>query len=163
MVAWVNEDYYAILNIHWDLLFSHKTSLRLSTTSALPWVYSQLTTQNIIRPWPSNTVWYLLLPYSILPRLDYIFWRCLINLFLDKGTEGEREGEKHQCVVASCVPCIGNLACNPGMCPDWEWNLRPFISQASPQPTEPHHLGLNYISWRLIKVSAVSLFSGGLR
>ena len=38
------------------------------------------------------------------------------------GREGEGEGEKHQCVVASHVPLTGCLACNPGMCPDWETN-----------------------------------------
>ena len=30
-----------------------------------------------------------------------------------------REGKKHQCVVASCAPPTRDLACNPGMCPDW--------------------------------------------
>ena len=30
---------------------------------------------------------------------------------------GEREGEKHQCVVASHTPPTRDLACNPGMCP----------------------------------------------
>ena len=33
-------------------------------------------------------------------------------LFLERG----REGEKHQRVVASCVPPTGDLAHNPGMC-----------------------------------------------
>ena len=32
----------------------------------------------------------------------------------------EREGEKDHCVVASRVTPTGDLACNPGMCPDWE-------------------------------------------
>ena len=36
--------------------------------------------------------------------------------------EGEREGEKHQCVVASHISLTGDLARNPGMCPDWELN-----------------------------------------
>ena len=47
------------------------------------------------------------------------------NIFLkilfisrEKRKEGEREGEKHQCVVASCAPPSGDLARNPGMCPD---------------------------------------------
>ena len=46
------------------------------------------------------------------------------NLFIfrQKGREGEREGEKHQCVVASFTPPFGDLVCNPGMCPDWELN-----------------------------------------
>ena len=44
--------------------------------------------------------------------------------------EEEREGEKHQCVVASHAPLTGDLACNPGMCPEWESNQQPFGSQA---------------------------------
>ena len=39
---------------------------------------------------------------------------------LEKGREGETEGKKHQCVVASCMAHTGDLAHNPGMCPDWE-------------------------------------------
>ena len=54
--------------------------------------------------------------------------------FLERGREGEREGEKHQCVVASHMPPTGDLAHNPGMCPDWESNQRPFDLQASTQP-----------------------------
>ena len=38
------------------------------------------------------------------------------------GREGEREGEKHRSVVASQVLPTGDLACNAGMCPDWESN-----------------------------------------
>ena len=49
---------------------------------------------------------------------------------------------KHQCVVASHTPPTGDLASSPGMCPDWELNLRPFGSQAGAQPTEPHQAGL---------------------
>ena len=54
---------------------------------------------------------------------------------------GEREGEKHWCVVASHVPPTGDLARSPGMCPDWELNQRPFGSQAGSQSTEPHQPG----------------------
>ena len=58
--------------------------------------------------------------------------------------EGEREGGKHQCVVACHVPCTGDLACNPGMCPDWESNQQPFGSQCTEpfSPLEPHQPGL---------------------
>ena len=55
---------------------------------------------------------------------DFIYF-----IFRERGREGEREGEKHQCVVASHVASPGDLACNPGMCPDWELNQRPFGSQ----------------------------------
>ena len=37
---------------------------------------------------------------------------------------------------------IGDLAHNPGMCPDWESSQRPFGSQAGAQSTEPHQPGL---------------------
>ena len=52
----------------------------------------------------------------------FFFLRLFIYLFLESGREGEREGEKHQCVVASHTPPTGDLACNPGRCPDWESN-----------------------------------------
>ena len=38
-------------------------------------------------------------------------------LLLERGEGKEKEGEKHQCVVASHVPPTGDLAHNPGMCP----------------------------------------------
>ena len=51
----------------------------------------------------------------------------LIYLFLDRG-EGKGEGENHQCVVASHTPPTGDLAYNPGLCPDWESNQQSFGS-----------------------------------
>ena len=63
---------------------------------------------------------------------------------IDRGREGEREGEERQCVVASHTPPTGDLACNPGMCPDWESNHRPFGSLASTQSTEPYQPRLHF-------------------
>ena len=68
--------------------------------------------------------------------------KYFLNLFLERGRQGEREGEKHKYVVACCTPPTGNLAHNPGMCPDWESNRQPFGSQAGTQSTEPHQPGL---------------------
>ena len=34
------------------------------------------------------------------------------------GREGEREEEKHQCVIAFRAPLTGDPARNPGLCPD---------------------------------------------
>ena len=51
--------------------------------------------------------------------LTQLFWECIVflkilftYLFLERRREGEREreGEKHQCVVASCVSPTGDLA-----------------------------------------------------
>ena len=43
-------------------------------------------------------------------RGNYILFICFW-----REVKGEREGEKHQCVVASHVPPTGDLACT---CPD---------------------------------------------
>ena len=79
--------------------------------------------------------------------------RVCLFIFRERGREGERDGEKHQCVVASHMPPTGgtwpttyapnwgDLAHNPGMCPDWESNQRPFGLQAGMQSTEPHQPG----------------------
>ena len=51
-------------------------------------------------------------------------WLYFLKIFIfrEKGREGEREGEKHQCVAASHAPPAVDLAHNPGTCPDWESN-----------------------------------------
>ena len=48
---------------------------------------------------------------------------------------------KNPRVVASHTPPAGDLAGNPGMCPDWESNQRRFDLQDSTQSTEPHQPG----------------------
>ena len=73
------------------------------------------------------------------------FFLSFIYLFLDRGREGERGGDKHQCVVASHAPPTGDLAHNPGMCPDGELNQRPFGSHTGAQSTEPHQSGRNFL------------------
>ena len=89
----------------------------------------------VSHPGPSN---------SELGILFFFFLRFHLFIFRERGREGEREGEKHQCVVAFHTPPTGDLARNPGMCPDWESNRQPFGSQASTQSTELHHLGQNW-------------------
>ena len=67
-------------------------------------------------------------------------------IFRERGREEEREErnidvqEKHS-LVASHTPPTRDLAHNPGMCPDWESNQRPFCLQAGTQSTEPHQPG----------------------
>ena len=48
------------------------------------------------------------------------FFKDFIYLFLERGERKKKEGENHQCVVASHAPTTGYLACNPGMFPEWE-------------------------------------------
>ena len=56
------------------------------------------------------------------PIYRVIIFKRFIYLFIFREGEGEKEGEKHQCVVASHAPPSENLPRNPGMCPDWESN-----------------------------------------
>ena len=53
--------------------------------------------------------------YNFLKRVE-------LFIFREREREGERGREKHQYVVASRIPLTGDLARNPGMCPDWESN-----------------------------------------
>ena len=62
-----------------------------------------------------------------------VFIYVLKIVFLDRGWERGRDGEKHQCVVASYAPHTRDLAHNPGKCSDWESNQRPFGLQAGTQ------------------------------
>ena len=90
---------------------------------------------------------------TIFNVLSWTFCPCLLEnnlnvtidlfIFRQKGREEERKGEKHHCVVASWGPPTGDLACNPGRCPDWELNRRPFDLQAGTQFPEPHQPGPN--------------------
>ena len=68
----------------------------------------------------------------------FIYVKDFIYLFLERGEGRENEGEKHQCVVASCAPPTGDLACIPGVFPDWESNWQPVGSHTGAQSAEPH-------------------------
>ena len=65
--------------------------------------------------------------FFLVNKRFYLFFR-------EKRREGEREGEKHQCVVASHTPPTGDLACNPGMCPDWESTHDPLVHRLALHP-----------------------------
>ena len=76
------------------------------------------------------------------------FKKDSIYILLGRGEEKEIERERNiinvrelYWSVASCTSPTGDLAHNPGMCPDWESNQQPFGSQASTQSTEPHQRG----------------------
>ena len=85
------------------------------------------------------------LPHFLLSSQQLFLNKDFIYLFLDREDGWEKEGEKHQCVVASHAPRTGDLAHNPGMCPDWESNQRPTSLQAGTQSTEPQQPGLQQL------------------
>ena len=70
------------------------------------------------------------------------FLRFYLFIFRERGRERERDGEDHQCAVASRTPSAKDVAHNPGMCPDWVLTYGPLGSQASTQSTKPHQPAL---------------------
>ena len=75
----------------------------------------------------------------------FFVFKDFIYLFLERGREGEREGEKYQCVLASCVASNADLACNPGTGPDWESNQRSFGLQPTLNPLSYTSQGSHFI------------------
>ena len=69
-------------------------------------------------------------------RSPYFFFFSFIYLFIfrQRRREGERKGEKHQCVFASCTFPTGDLARNPGVCPDWESTSDPLVHRPALNP-----------------------------
>ena len=87
---------------------------------------------------------------SRIPAWFFVFiflFKDFIYLFLERQEGKEKERERSvdvweiNLLVASCTPPTEDLACNPGMCPDWELNWWPFSLQAGTQSTEPHQPG----------------------
>ena len=81
------------------------------------------------------------------------FLRFSIYLFLERGEEREKERngnidvpEMYQS-VASFMPSTGDLACNSGMCPDWESNQCPFTSQSTPARAKNSRLETDADIW----------------
>ena len=68
-------------------------------------------------------------------------FKKIFYLFLERGERREKERKKNISVwVPLTCPLTGDLACNPGMCPDWESNWWPFGPQACTQSTELQQL-----------------------
>ena len=78
-----------------------------------------------------------LISWSISKEI-FIYYYYLKILFILEG-----KGEKNQCVRETSISCLlysrppttGDLACSPGMCPDWELNWWPLGSQVGAQAT----------------------------
>ena len=84
---------------------------------------------------------------------SFFFFLKILFIFRERGKEGEREGEKHQCVIASRMPPTGDLTRNPCMCPGRESNQWHFDSHTGTQCTEPHEPGLVFCCLPYIRVS----------
>ena len=64
-------------------------------------------------------------------KSDTSFFLDFTYLFLERGREKRRETSVCGCL--SYAP-TGDLACNPGMCPDWESNRDPLVHRPELNP-----------------------------
>ena len=88
----------------------------------------------------------------------FFFMKDFICLFLERGQGRDKERERNINVwlLLTC-PLGGDLASNPGMCPDWESNRQPFGSQATTQYTEPQQ-PRNYLPFSYLLISLNIMF-----
>ena len=84
---------YISLSVYWILKVPSRQNTHTFFLWKRNWRYSQMPT------WHHTGYWYIVL-YHFLKRF-YLF------ISREKRREGEKEGKKHQCVVASCVPPTG--------------------------------------------------------
>ena len=66
-------------------------------------------------------------------------------------------------LVAFCMPPAGDLAYNPGTCPDWELNQHPFGPRTSTQFTESYQPGLAPAFEAPSRTSSPALFLMGIQ
>ena len=76
-------------------------------------------------------------------------------LFLERrdGRDKDRETDIHvreKQLIASLMLPTGDLARNPGKCPDQELNQWPFCLQAGTHSTEPHQPRLSFLICYLV-------------
>ena len=72
------------------------------------------------------------------------FFFKILFISRERGQEGGRERNINVWLPLACSQ-LGDLAHNPGMCPDWELNPRPFGSQAISLNSLSHtSQGLNF-------------------
>ena len=82
------------------------------------------------------------LTIGYLQNFKFYFLRFYLFNFRE-GREGEREVEKYQYVVASHMPPTGDLAHNPGMCPNWE-SKDPLVCRPVINPLSQTSQGKNF-------------------
>ena len=78
-------------------------------------------------------------------KVFFVIFFNILFIFRERGREGDRQGEKHQWVVASDKPPTGDLARNAGMCPDWESNGYPLVQRPALSPLSHTSQGLDFI------------------
>ena len=82
----------------------------------------------------------------------------LFIYFLERGEGKEKDKERNIHVwLPLAWPPTGDLAYNPGMCPDWELNWGPYGLQATAQSIESHQLEMYCYFFLILRVHLLTL------
>ena len=106
-----------------------KYSSRLKILILMPYVHSGIFPSIVTNNFEEcikiliNTIFYL-----------FVHFKDFIYLFLERGRVGEREGEKHQCVVASHVPPTRDLTRNQACVLTGNQTSNPLIHRPALNP-----------------------------
>ena len=80
--------------------------------------------------------------YIYIHTYIYIIFKIFyLFIFRERGRAGEREGEKHQCVVAFCMPQLGTWPTTQACALTGNRTGDPLVRRLA-QSTEPHQQGL---------------------
>ena len=67
-------------------------------------------------------------------RATGIFLNIYLFIFRERGKDGEREGEKHQCVVALMCPLLGTCPATQACALTGNWTGNPLVCEPSFNP-----------------------------
>ena len=93
-----------------------------------------------------------------LPFLGFFFFFLRFDLVLERGEGREKERERNISWLPLIHALTGGQTCNPGTCPDWALNQRPFALREDTQPTEPHWSGLEFFNMGIDTIDSRSFY-----
>ena len=135
------------VNPHWD--YTHPRPLFDITHGIIKWLSLLGKAKNL------SFYLFILFPFllsGVFHSFSITFFKGCIYLFLERGKEGEREGEKHCLVAPRPLPptLTTNRTCNLGMCPSQESNQQSF-SLCGTMPKQLGHtdqsLSITFCTW----------------
>ena len=104
-----------------------QNSVPMFTVCLFSWIFTHAYFLHLLNFYSNSPHIFTLVFTLLLYTWFYYFFYFRFDLIFEREEGREKEREKYQCVVASHVVSTGDLAHNPGTCPDWESNWQPMV------------------------------------